>query len=199
MSEGFDFDRYDDGDGDSWPDAMSEEVAETQKALDAERDAIDAAQEEHDAALDLDGHEQEREELHGNGLLWWRDTSLFDAHVAMGDLFEEALMTLDRTNALIDAGLDPGTMSVETVLTMKTGPLVISALQLLGLFVPELREECAQFIKDIEFSVATPEENEAIEAAIERVNEATRERVRNALQKAADESTRRGRLGLDPN
>lgn len=158
-------------------DAEDASLAATEEALQAEREKLDEALSEYHGANLADPHADEREELHGNSLLWWRDTSLLNAHVAMGDLFDEALVDFDRAKMLLGEGVNPNTMHVELPLNFVTGPLVLCGLQLLGLHVPEFRDEIAALIKAFPFPVATEEETAEVEAAITRLEEKARARA----------------------
>lgn len=187
-----------------------DDAAATQAAIEAEHEARD------EALSEDDGHDAEREELFGNGLLWWRDTSLLDAHLAMESLFEEVLSDFDSSKQLIEHGLAEDTMSVEMPLTFISGPLVLAGLQLLGLFAPNLRETIADIIKSFPFAVATPEEEAAIAAVMESVKLASFERAKATLaaagipvegimtaddfrEKLTQERSQDAELGLDPN
>lgn len=190
------------------PDEDLEALGITEEALAAERDEKDAAAS--DFARRNDGHDDEREALHGNSLLWWRDDSLIAAHRAMADLFEEALMDFDRAQLLVSEGVNEETMRIELPLNFLTGPMVVAGLQVLGLFVPEFRSTITQLLKDFPFPVATEEETAEINAAIERLETKARakaeelvaeirRRAAESIQAEQDASLGDANLGLGLN
>ena len=145
-----------------------ESLASTQDALDEERDEIDAAASEFSGieayATAEDQYDAEAKAL-GFRLAWWRDTSLLEAHQAMARIFEQALGTADMVKALRESGLPSDVMEVPYALNMENGPLVMAGLQLLGIYMPELREEIKRALSSIPEPEPTDEEKEALEQA----------------------------------
>lgn len=165
-----------------------ESLAATQEAFEQERRNLDEAVSAYRGAdLRDDGHEAEREELQGNGLLWWRDTSLLAAHHGMADLFDELLTQFDRSKELIESGVPEETMTVHLPLNFFTGPMVLAGLQLLGLYVPELRETIARILKTFPFPVATEEETALIDETIKSLMEKRTEEFVAHLRDSRDE------------
>lgn len=127
-----------------------DDLEETEKALQAERD-------ERDAEL-------------GYALAWEQDTSLIAAHRVMSKLFDQLLDAITITRGLQAGGLPKDVQTVQMPLDRISGPLVMTGLQLLGLYFPELREEIKATLRSIPRPTATDEEKEQIQAAIDELD-----------------------------
>lgn len=163
-----DFEEGDHSDADDAVDALDEELAATQAALDEERAKVD----EETADIGdffVDEHAAEAEEL-GFRLAWWEDTSLFAANRTMGKLFGQLLDSHDTCLALRGVGLSEDTMVVDWKLDQETGPLVMTALQLLGIFIPELRDAIKKTLGSIPIPKATEAEEAAMQEAYEELS-----------------------------
>lgn len=178
----------------------ADEIAEAELARQQEQEERDAAASE----APLDPHALEREELHGIDLVWWHDDSFFAALNAMGAMFNGLLTDIDKARALIAEGAPESMMVTQQRLDWITGPMVVVGLQLLGIYVPELRDEIAKLLKNFEYAVATEEEVEILMSAATRMEEKARAKIKAAVEAARAAAERmQGEqdawLGIDPN
>ena len=176
----------------------TEELAATEEALAEERDERDAAASEEVT--------DPREEYHGNALAWWLDTSLLDAFTVMAEVIAEVEQQHGHAEMLVEEGVPAETMTSTLSVNFRTGPVIFGALQLFGLWAPELRDTCAELIAALQPPEPTEEETAAIEAAYARIEEKMaeeRERQAEEFQRMMAEQEQDAldnvELGLDPN
>jgi hypothetical protein len=185
-----------------------EEQAETQRALEEEAAARDAAisgDEPLSQMIDDPQHAEERARLGGASLAWWSDTSLGTAFNVLLGTIDEVEQHFVLATLLVEEGLPANSFQSTVELDFRTGPVMIGALQVLGLWAPPLREICTEVIAAIAASVPAPtaEEEAAIDAAHESFNRRTIEWFKGLVEEAkaldaADVQTD-AELGLDPN
>lgn len=96
---------------------------------------------------------------------WDKDTSLLDAHVVMAKIFEQALKHHDTVKALRGVGLPEDILGELIEVNMETVPLIMAGLQLLGLYMPELRPSIAKTLGLFKEPTPTDEELAVIEDA----------------------------------
>ena len=176
----------------------TEELAATEEALAEERDERDEAASEEIT--------DPREEYHGNALSWWRDTSLLDAFAVMAEVIAEVEQQHGHAEMLVEEGVPDDTMTSTLSVNFRTGPVIFGALQFFGLWVPELRDTCAELIASLHPPEPTEEETAAIEAAYERIKAKMaeeRERQEEEFQRMLAEQEQaaldNAELGLNPN
>ena len=173
-----------------------EELAATEEALAEERDERDAAASEEAA--------DPRDQYSGNSLAWWQDTSLLDALSVMAKVIAEVQQQHGHAEMLVEEGVPADTMTSTLSVNFRTGPVIFGALQLFGLWAPELRDVCAELIASLYPPEPTEEEAVAIEAAYDRIKE-KRERQAEEFQRMMEEEDQEqaraddAELGLDPN
>lgn len=179
-------------------DDLNREVDQEDESLAATQEAFERRAAARDADLsDDDGKQALIDEL-GVRLAWWEDTSLTSAHVVMSEMFGKLLDEHDMAQVLIANGAPADALPAELHLNWITGPLVMNALQLLGLFVPELREEIVNLFRVIPRPVETEEEREAIEHAMSKVKAQARAALA-AMFESAKEEVEDAELGLGLN
>jgi hypothetical protein len=178
---------------------------EDESLADAEEDedlaATQEAFERQKLARDADLSDNLIDEL-GHDLVWRYDTSLRDAHSAMADLFDEVLAKYDSVTACIDEGAPADAIPAVLRLNWRTGPMVLASIQLMGLFVPELREEIVGILRGFETPTATADERAAIEAAAEQVSKKRLAELNDEIRKLLSNAPGNlddAELGLDLN
>lgn len=157
-----------------------EQLAETQAALDAERDEIDAAASEDVLDAPYGDHQAEFVELGGIALAWWREEGGKEAPISIGfNLAGDIEDYLNHLDQLVRLGFPPAGLAAPVMLDIRTGPVTLAALQFLGVFVPSLREDLRDIIKAISDSI--PEANDEEEAAMDTAQAALAAERRNDM------------------
>lgn len=114
------------------------------------------------------------EKSEGVPLLWWLEE---DGGRALDLLPEAARMAYEYIgymDLLVENGVPPeGVTPVDVTLDLRTGPLVIAGLQVLGLLEPRVRPAAAALIADISSRIpdATDEEQEVMRQANDAIDQ----------------------------
>lgn len=103
---------------------------------------------------------RKREELGGMGLAWWEDNSLFSGLGVLGKVLDSAVDTVETMQAMYTAGLPETVLVASVPVTLVSGPLLLSALQVLGLFEPRLRDDIEDVMRTFAAAQPTPTEEE---------------------------------------
>lgn len=103
---------------------------------------------------------RKREELGGMGLAWWEDNSLFTGLGVLGKVLDSAVDTVESIETMIEVGLPAETMQTNVPVTLLSGPIILSALQTLGLFEPRLRTQIEAVMRTFANCLPEPTEEE---------------------------------------
>lgn len=167
-------DDFDDGSGRQVFDHEEADVSDArddaydvQEARGEARDEIDAALTERDAEPSEKSLYQQRSG--GISLIWWNEEAGESPLVIAADMLDEANSYIAHTDDLVANGLREHALAAVVEIDIRSGPIVIAALQLLGLLEPRLRETVAGILTTVGAAIppATEEENEELRAAHE--------------------------------
>jgi hypothetical protein len=139
--------------------APSDEAEETRPEF---QDELATAAEASDIAAE--SFEQlkarKREELGGMVLAWWEDNSLFTGLGVLGKVLDSAVDTTKSIELMFKVGLPQDILVTPVPVNLVSGPIVLSALQVLGLFEPRLRTQVEDAMRLFADAVPTPNEEE---------------------------------------
>lgn len=173
----------------AFPGPSDEDAAATQDALQRERDKIDAAVSELNAtplesteptdpyAKVFGEHADDYQDI-GLALSWWR----LDQEDPLSVLFsigEDIEGYLNHMDDLIRHGLPEHVVEGVVSFDIRTGPIMLAALQFLGLQVSSLRPDVEQIIRRLVAAIpdATEDEQEALLGAHEALRNEQRDAV----------------------
>lgn len=108
-----------------------------------------------------------REDLNGMGLAWWSDTSFANALGVLDKVLNSCVDTVEIVKSMRDHGLPEDILASSVSVNLLSGPIIMSALQALGVLEPLLRDDIYVVLKQFAdaMPVATEEENALLEEA----------------------------------
>lgn len=136
---------------------------------------------------------RKRIELNGMGLSWWEDNSLDTGLAVLGKVLDSCIDTVATVTAMRREGLPESVLATTFTADLLSGPIILSALQVLGLFEPRLRGEIEAVMSEL--ANATPEPTEEEQAQIQAAGEKV---VEAELASFAEESAAQGFVVMTP-
>ena len=140
------------------------------EAIAAAQEAQKAYRDERDKAISDDEFEHRKfVKEHGFSLAWWRDESLAEGWHALYDVVNNVFDKTAYGNALYSHGLDRSVLTSSLSLDAVSGPLVMAALQMLGIWVPSLRPDIEAVLISIPKPDPTEDEKGQVAEAQQRI------------------------------